>query len=138
MSKSTKQAVPAQVQLQPQPRVITLIGNTISIMQQVTVLARAGYFPDPNMPVEFFGPSGTMQIILLPGTPDAHYANAAAVALEEAAQREQAQWDRAVEEAAKRQIEAAVRVEIEAKRAALIAEQRAALAALEAELAVTQ
>lgn len=131
MSKATKQAAPAPVQ----PRAITLIGPCISIMQQVAVLVRAGYYPEPNMPVEFFGAMGTMQIILIPGTPEAHYVNAAAVAMTEAADREEAQYLRDVEAAATRQIAQAVKAEAEAKRAALIAEQQAVLAALEKEMA---
>lgn len=131
MTKALKQATPAQVQ----PKAITLIGNTISIMQQVAVLCRAGYYPQPDMPLEFFGHAGTMQIVLVPGTPDAHFINAAAVALTEAADREQGVFERAVEEAAKRQIAAAAKAEADAKRAAMIAEQKAQLVALEKQLA---
>lgn len=131
MTKATKQATPASVQ----PRAITLIGPTIGVMQQVAVLCRQGYFPDPNMPLEFFGAMGTMQVILVPGTPDDHYVNAAAVATTEAAEREHAEYLRHVEEAATRQIAQAARIEAEAKRAALIAEQQVALAALEKEMA---
>lgn len=133
MTKAIKQAGPATVP----PRAITLIGPTISVMQQSTVLIRQGYFPDPNMPVEFFGAMGTMQIILIPGTPEAHYVNAAAVAMTEAADREQAQYLRDVEAAATRQIAQGIKAEAEAKRAALIIEQQAVLAALEKEMAAT-
>ena len=127
---------PAQaVTTQVQPKAITLIGNSMATMQQVAVLCRAGYYPQPDTVVEFFGHSGTMQIVLVPGTPDAHYTNAAAIALTEAAQREQGVFERAVVAEATRQIEAKARAEADAKRAAMIAAQKAQLVALEKQLA---
>jgi hypothetical protein len=131
MTKTIKPAASAQVQ----PRAITLIGTTISVMQQVAILVRAGYYPDPQMPLEFFGAMGTMQIVLVPGTPEAHYANAAAVALSEAADREHAVYLKDVEAAAKRQIADAAKLEVERQRAALVAENREKIAALEASIA---
>jgi hypothetical protein len=122
--------------LQVQPRSIVLIGTGISVLQELTVLARQGWKPDENMPPQVFGAAGTMQVFMIPGTPDERFTNAAAITLSEAAQREQAQYDRDVERAATRQLEAKARAVAEAKRAAMIEEQMAALAALEKQLAI--
>lgn len=134
MTKAIKPAASAQVQ----PRAITLIGTSISVMQQCAVLIRAGYYPQPDMPLEFFGAAGTMQIVLVPGTPEAHYANAAAVALSEAADREHGAYLRDVEAAAKRQIADAAKQEADRQRAALVAENLEKIAALEAAIAAAQ
>ena len=128
MSK-TKQAPVGPVP----PRAITLIGNGVQIMQQATILIRSGYFPDPASPVMVFPEAGKIQMQLIPGTPEQAYADAAAVTLNEASQREQAQYERDVAAEADRRIEVKAAAEKLAQREALIAAQREALAALEAQ-----
>ena len=125
------QAVPTQVQ----PKAITLIGNSMAIMQQCAVLIRAGYYPQPDTVVEFFGHSGTMQIVLVPGTPAQHFIDAAATSTAEAAEREHAVYLRDVEQAAARMIEAAKRAETQAQIDSLVAKQKEELRALEATVA---
>lgn len=117
-----------------QPRSITLIGTAINMMQQATVLIRQGWMPDPNMPIEVFGHAGTMQIHLIPGTPAQEFLNAAAVTTAEAAEVEQAQFRKAVEAEAKRQIAQAAEAELAVKRAAVVAEHQAAMRQLEAQI----
>lgn len=118
-----------------QPRSITLIGTTINTMQQAAVLIRQGYYPNPEMPIEFFGHMGTMQIHLIPGTPAQEFVNAASVSTAEAAEIEQAQFRKAVEAEAKRQIKESADAALAAKKAALLADQKRQLAALESEIA---
>jgi hypothetical protein len=120
---------PAQIQ----PRSLVLIGIGINVLQEATVLIRQGWMPDVNMPPMVFGAAGTMQIIMVPGTPEQHFVNAAAVTLTEAAQREQGQYEKDVAAEAERRIEAKAVAEKLAQREALIAAQREALAALEAQ-----
>ena len=129
-------AVPAPAPATPakiQPRSIVLFGTGIKVLQELTVLARQGWTPDVNMPPMVFGAAGTMQIIMIPGTPEQHYLDAAAVALAEAAQREQGQYERDVAAEAERRIEAKKVAEKLAQREALISAQREALAALVAQ-----
>jgi hypothetical protein len=131
---SADASIPAQLQ----PRAITLIGTGIHVLQQATVLIRQGWMPDPNMPPLVFGAAGTMQIHLIVGTPAQEYVNAAAVLVAEAADIEHAQFLKAVEVEAKRQIASAAKQEADRQREALLAEQRQKLADLEASFAVAQ
>lgn len=125
-------AAPAPAQVQP--RAITLIGTGIHVLQQAAVLIRMGWTPDANMPPVVFGAAGTMQLHLVVGTPDQAYVNAAAVTIAEAAEIEHAQFLKAVEAEAKRQIAHAAKLENERQRAELVAEQRKQIEALEASI----
>jgi hypothetical protein len=134
MSKTSKPAASAQLQ----PRAITLIGTGIHVMQEAAVLIRQGWYPDPNMPVQVFGAAGTMQMHLIVGTPEQAYVNAAAATVTEAADIEHAQFVKAVESEAKRQIAHAAKLEADRKRAELVAEQRKQIDALEASIAAVE
>lgn len=122
------------VVIQAQPRDITVTGNFLHAMQQVTVLARQGYMVHPDVPMTVFQVNGTVSVPMTIGTPDQHFVNAAAELAQEAAERVYADYQKDVELAAARQIEAAARAKLEAERAALIAEQKAAIAKLEASI----
>ena len=121
-----------QAVIQVQPRDITVVGNFLHAMQQVTVLARSGYMVHPEVPMTVFQVNGTVSIPMTIGTPDQHFVNAAAVLAQEAAERVYADYQKDVEAAAARQIEAAAQAAAQAKLVLLRAEQAAQLAALEA------
>jgi len=121
-----------QAVIQAQPRDITVVGNFLHAMQQVTVLARQGYMVHPEVPMTVFQVNGTVSVPMTIGIPDQHFVDAAAVLAQEAAERVYANYQRDVAEEATRQIAANAEAEKQAKLVLLRAEQQAQLAALEA------
>lgn len=120
---------------QAQPRSIVLIGTANSVLQEATILIRQGYTPSEEYLIEVFPHSGTIQMYLIPGTPDQFYIDAAAKTTAVAAEREHAAYMVDVEKAAARQIETAKRAETQAQIDALVAKQAEELKALQATVA---
>lgn len=123
---------PKPVVIQACPRDITVTGNFLHAMQQVTVLARQGWMVHPEVPMTVFQTNGTVSVPMTIGIPDQHFVNAAAVLAQEAAERVYADYIKDVKEEATRQIAANAEAEKQAQLVLLRAEQAAQLAALEA------
>lgn len=132
---NTTDAPAAAAPVQFQPKSVVLHGPGITVLQEVTVLARMGWTVDANIAPQIFAAAGTIQVVMHPGTPEPHYFNAAATTLTEEAQREQGRWERDVANEARRQIAAAAKKAADDARAKLVAEQQEALAKLVAEQA---
>jgi len=131
----TPSASPATVPLtHVKPNSIPMIGPTVTTLAQAAVLIRQGYtFAD--LPIDIFGPAGTIGFTLVQGTPDQHAIDAASVLLAENAAREERQYEKEVEAAAKRLIEERERAAKQAAIQAQIEAQQKQIRQLQASLA---
>jgi uncharacterized membrane protein YccC len=116
--------------LPKKPVTLQLIGPAFPIWDELAVHLRAGYVIQPDLGIEL-AHNGNAIVNLVLGNPTAAAIDRANGSTELAQQQEQAAFDRAVREEAKRLAEQAARDELEQKVAALKAEQAKAIRKLE-------
>lgn len=134
MTKATQAAaaVTTTAPIEYKPQSLHLVGPAMTVMSQAVVHIRQGYTLNTDAPLELFGGTGNMSIVLKLGDPELQFVQAAKTATDEAMQRQQAQMERDIEAAAAQLVADRERAAARAVMQAQIAAQEATLAALKA------
>lgn len=119
----------------PKPMTVLVSGFSMSVLQQVTHLCRAGYTVDVNVPLFTSPETGMMAVAMVIGSPEQIYVDAAIENLKDAQAAQEARYYRDVQQAAAKQIEDAEKAKKAAKKAELVAAHEAAMKQLQDEIA---
>ena len=120
------------------PFSIELVGPGYKVFQQACSLIRTGYIFAPEIAPVIIPTSGHATMTLILGCPQSYAEDDAAASIKLGLDREQAEFDRQVEAAAKRIVEQEKADAIRKKLEAEAAEHRKAMLKLQKELEATQ
>lgn len=135
MTKTTTAAPQAPATIaQPKPQTITMTGPTWTLFNKMTALIRMGYMPAT---VENYHSTGSTHIVLVLGNPDPSFTAAAEAEVADAAQLDEIQRNRDIQEAAAQLVKDRERAAAKAEMAVKVAAAEAALKALKAAEAAT-